>query len=321
MSGPQGRKWVARAVARTLATLLLLVALTPILATSSARAATAEPVPASMAALGDSITRGFNTCGWFFDCTSRSWSTGAQDEVYSHFERFRVYDSRRMKKAHNLARTGAKMDELATQAQNAVANGVGYVTILLGANDACTDTESQMTPVADFRAQFTSGIDVLAAGLPETKVFVASIPDIRRLWEVGKDSLSARNAWNTYDICQSMLANPTSTAQEDIDRRQRVWQRVVDYNTALAEVCAAYANCRFDGNAIFSYPFELGHLSTWDYFHPNTSGQNVLADVTWAAGFTWQQNGPLRIDPLKPSFRRAEQANPDATTAAGSPRD
>jgi hypothetical protein len=36
---------------------------------------------------------------------------------------------------------------------------------------------------------------------------------------------------------------------------------------------------------VFGYPFSLSQLSGWDYFHPNTSGQAVLADVTWDAGF------------------------------------
>lgn len=31
--------------------------------------------------------------------------------------------------------------------------GAGYVTVLIGANDACRDSESQMTPVAAFRGQ------------------------------------------------------------------------------------------------------------------------------------------------------------------------
>jgi hypothetical protein len=116
-------------------------------------------------------------------------------------------------------------------------------------------------------------------------VLVASIPDLRRLWQVGKNSSAARSAWSAYGICQSMLARPLSTDQADVDRRARVRQRVVDYNAVLADVCAAYAFCRYDAGAVFGYPFTLSQLSGWDYFHPNTSGQAVLADVTWEAGF------------------------------------
>lgn len=247
---------------------------------------TGEPVPSSMASLGDSITRGFNACGWFYDCTSRSWSTGAGNGVTSHFERLRATDSA-MQTAYNEARSGAKMNELPAQAGDAVSRGAGYVTVLMGANDACTSTEAGMTTVADYEADFRAAMSTLDPDARGVNVFVASIPDIYRLYQVGKDSSSARSAWDGYDICQSMLANPTSTDPVDEDRRQRVRQRVIDFNATLQAVCAEYTNCTYDGGAVFGYPFELSHLSGWDYFHPNTTGQNILAEQTWAVGFDW----------------------------------
>ena len=89
---------------------------------------------------------------------------------------------------------------------------------------------------------------------------LASIPDIHRLWEIGKDSSSARNAWSAYGICQSMLANPTSTQQADVARRAAVRQRNIDFNTQLAQVCALYSQCRFDNNAAFNTSFVAGDV-------------------------------------------------------------
>ena len=174
------------------------------------------------------------------------------------------------------------------QAGSAVSQGAGYVTILIGANDACTSSESTMTSVSTYRANIDSALNRLKTGLPNSRVLLVSIPDIHRLWFVGKDSSSARSTWSLFGICQSMLANPTSTNQADVDRRARVRQRVIDFNTQLAQACAAYgSNCLFDNNAVFNYPFSLSQLSTWDYFHPNTSGQQVLASVSYANGFGW----------------------------------
>lgn len=117
---------------------------------------------------------------------------------------------------------------------------------------------------------------------------VISIPDIKRLWEVGRTNAVARTVWSLFGICQSMLANPSSTSASDMARRDRVRQRVIDYNTQLAQACAAYGpNCVFDNNAVFNYPFTLSHVSSRDYFHPNASGQAVLASVSYAAGFNW----------------------------------
>jgi hypothetical protein len=82
-----------------------------------------------------------------------------------------------------------------------------------------------------------------------------------------------------------MLANPGSTATAEEARRQRVRERIVDYNDVLADVCAAHARCHFDGNAVFDYPFQPKDVSTRDYFHPSREGQRVLAEVSWNAGY------------------------------------
>jgi lysophospholipase L1-like esterase len=234
--------------------------------------------PTRMASLGDSITRGFNACGFYFDCTSRSWSTGSYSSVNSHYRRLNAV---RSLSAYNDAKTGARINALPGQATTAVSQGATYATVLLGANDACTSSPSTMTSVDSFRTSARSGLRTLANGGVRT-IFVSSIPNIYQLWQVGKSSSSARLAWSVYGICQSMLKNPTSTQQADVDRRGFVRQRVVDYNTVLAQECAAVAGCVFDGNAVFSYAFSLSQLSTWDYFHPNTSGQAVLSSVTWS---------------------------------------
>jgi lysophospholipase L1-like esterase len=277
---------------RTLAALSVLAAAVGLVSSagaSPAGAATSDagPPPNSMASLGDSITRAFDACGWYVDCTSRSWSTGDDSSVNSHYLRLRAVNP--AINGHNLndAKSGAVAADVAGQAQTAVGQHVDYVTVLIGANDACKDTEAQMTDVATFRGQIDAALSTLNNGLPNARIFVASIPDLRRLWEVAKGDWRARTVWAIAGICQTMLANPTSTAQADVDRRARVRQRVIDYNTQLQQSCAAHAHCRYDGGAVFGYQFTFSMLSPWDYFHPSTSGQAVLASVTYAAGYAW----------------------------------
>jgi lysophospholipase L1-like esterase len=251
-------------------------------------AAAPGPSPSSMSSLGDSITRGFNACGWYVDCTSHSFSTGDNSSVNSHYLRIRAGNPAINGRNYNDARTGARSADLAGQATSAVSQGAQYVTVLIGANDACTGSEATMTTVSTYRTNIDAALNRLKSGLPSTKVLLVSVPDIQRLWFVGKDNASARSAWALFGICQSLLANPTSTAQADVDRRTRVRQRVVDYNSQLAQACAAYgANCTFDNNVVFNYPFAFNQVSGWDYFHPNATGQQVLANVTYAAGFGW----------------------------------
>lgn len=273
---------------RTLARLSSVLAAGVLALAIGAPAHAATTPPDSMASLGDSITRGFNACGWYSDCTYRSWATGEDGNVNSHY--LRIFDVNWGIYGHNYndARSGAKAADMYGQAGTAVSQGAEYVTMLIGANDACTSSESTMTSVATFRSQINSALSRLKSGLPNAQIYIVSIPDIKRLWYVGKDSSDARAAWSAFGICQSMLARPTSTTAEDEARRNRVRQRVVDYNTNLAQACVAYgSNCKFDGNAVFNYQFQLSHMSGWDYFHPNSTGQRILADVTYRAGYNW----------------------------------
>lgn len=270
--------------------LVPLTAVATVVAVLLAPGAVADPgpPPSSMSALGDSITRGFNACGYYVDCTSRSFSAGDDTTVNSHYLRIRTKNSVINGRNFNDAKSGAKANAMVGQAQTAVGRDADYVTMLIGANDACTSTEAAMTPVVTFRAQIDSALATLKTGLPDARVYVVSVPDVKRLWHIGKGSWAARFAWSTLNICQSMLANPTSTAAADVARRDRVRQRVIDFNTQLAAACAAYGtNCRFDGNALFNYPFVLNQVSRWDYFHPSGEGQRILAQVTYQAGFNW----------------------------------
>jgi lysophospholipase L1-like esterase len=254
-----------------------------LVAGASATAQTGSPD--SMAATGDSITRAFNTGLLpFTDAPRNSWSTGSRTYVWSHYRRILAVNPTIFGRNYNDARSGAKMRDLTGQMATVNTQHVDYVTVLMGANDACASSEAAMTPVSDFRTQFRAALTTVTAGSPNALVYVVSIPDVYRLWLILHDDPSARLAWRLTGFCKSMLANPGSTAPADEARRQRVRERIVDYNEVLATVCAQYVRCRFDGNAVFDYPFEPRHVSTRDYFHPSLEGQRALAGVTWDAG-------------------------------------
>ncbi|WP_433257331.1 GDSL-type esterase/lipase family protein [Streptosporangium sp. CA-135522] len=244
--------------------------------------------PVVMAAVGDSISAGFNACGWYAPCVSRSWTSGDSTAVQSHYLRFRDLDDGIAGHNVNLAVPGATSADLATQMARAVAQRADYVTVLIGAQDACVSEERGMTPVGVYQSRVAEALKLFRTGRPGGKVFVASIPDLKRLWQVGKDDLLARGFWSVGRICQTMLARPTSTAAADRARRDRVRARVVAYNAALAKVCAAYGPaCRFDGNALFNTRFTLNHVSKWDFFHPNAAGQQLIAQRTFQTIRDW----------------------------------
>jgi hypothetical protein len=88
-----------------------------------------------------------------------------------------------------------------------------------------------------------------------------------------------------------MLADPTDESAQATARRARVRQRVIDYNTAMADVCRRRATCRSDGGAVFDYDFTIEMVSDRDFWHPSRVGQRTIADVSWAAGYWPEQGG------------------------------
>ncbi len=244
--------------------------------------------PASMVALGDSITAGLGSCLAYVACTRNSWSTGGTDAIESHYSRILAKNPKIKGKAVNLAEPGAEADALVGQARQAADRKPQYVTILIGANDACSGRVREMTSVATFRDEIDEGLARLKKDLPKARVLMVSIPDLYRLWEIGKESDKAVEVWNRGGICPSMLAAPTSTADADQQRRERVRDRIDAYNTQLRQACRAYGSrCRWDGGAAHRVRFDLDLVNQFDYFHPNAAGQKELADVVYPGRFNW----------------------------------
>jgi lysophospholipase L1-like esterase len=254
--------------------------------------------PSAIDALGDSITRGYDSqgsgCGSFADCPANSWATGTNAGINSYFTRVKALNPsvvlaqpvKTSTTGGNDAVTGAKMANLLSQAENAVKapNKPDQVLILMGANDVCTSSEATMTSVSSFRSSLIAGINKLSSGLPNARLDVASIPNIYNLWKVLKSSLSAQLTWGLAGICQSMLASPTSTTTANETRRLNVKRRNEEFNVVLKEVCATYIHCHYDNGAAFGVEFAQSEVSTLDYFHPNTNGQAKAAAIEFAAG-------------------------------------
>ncbi|MEV7419488.1 SGNH/GDSL hydrolase family protein [Streptomyces sp. NPDC089919] len=233
--------------------------------------------PSSIAAVGDSITRGFDACSVLADCPEASWATGNDPAVHSLASRL-LGDAKAAGSSWNFARTGARMADLPGQMEAAVERRPELVTVMAGSNDACRASARAMTPVAAFRADFERALKELRSTLPRTQVYVSSVPDLLRLWEQGRGSPLGRQIWK-LGVCPSMLADPEALDTPAVTRRQAVRTRVEAYNRVLKDVCGKDPLCRYDGGAVFRYPFTATQLSRWDWFHPGKDGQARLAEL------------------------------------------
>jgi hypothetical protein len=276
--------------------------------------------PNSLAALGDSITRGYNTGVLpFTDAPGNGWSSGTHAAVGSHYLRILAHDAGIGDRVFNDARTGSRMADLLSQVRAANAQHVSYVTILIGANDVCAPSLDGMTSAAEFRAAFEKAMNRLSAGSPRARIYVSSIPDVYRLWSLFSGDVWARLAWRALRICPSLLARAGSTDPRDVARRAAVQQRTLALNAQLEAVCAEYIHCRFDELAVYDDAFTAADVSHRDYFHPSLGGQARLARVSWSATFDFADESPpsstATVEPARGGSRIALTANDDVAVA------
>jgi lysophospholipase L1-like esterase len=307
-------------------TSMLRRALVALLSTTIAVALLAGPAaatkpPRTIAALGDSITRAYNSdgpgcpTGPGLDCAKNSWATGTNPLVESFRERLDASFPGALT-AYNDAVSGARAINLLTQAQTAAAQDPDLVLIEIGANDACALPSP--TPTATFREQVRVALEALVEANPKVYIQLMSIPDINQLRTIFTEppDPNALLRWEKFSVCQGLLANPLSTEPADEERRAAFRAQVIAYNDALAEVCAEFKRCRWDDYAVFNSefttadvatvqntsgidipPFNLFPIfgpgnanSTADYFHPSIAGQARLAEAAWSTTFTDWRN-------------------------------
>ncbi len=247
----------------------------------------AGKLPTSIAALGDSLSTGYGSCLVPVSCERNSWSTGTSAQVDSHYRRLLAVGADIRDQTYNFAQPRARAADLAGQAARAVDAEPQYITLQIGANDACRASVADMTPVATFRAQVDDALRTIKRELPRTRVLVVSIPDVYRVWQLGHGRELVTEVW-AGRVCPVLLADPTSMTKAAKDRRAAFRARVNAYNKELVAACKAYGkHCRSDGGAVHRVRFSLDMLTAFDFFHPNAEGLNAMAKATWPKSFTW----------------------------------
>jgi hypothetical protein len=133
-----------------------------------------------------------------------------------------------------------------------------------------------------------------------TTVQVVAIPDVKRLYDIGKDKdalgiADCETLWALTVLgfpCGSMLSPFNSEAD-----RLYVRSRNIGYNNIMASVTAqkqAQNPGKFISftNVSFTFAFAENEISNIDCFHPSWRGERSLSDGTWDSGpFSAHQGG------------------------------
>ncbi|MEX2015825.1 MAG: GDSL-type esterase/lipase family protein [Candidatus Hydrogenedentales bacterium] len=234
-------------------------------------------LPNSMAVIGDSISQAaLSDDSIDPNQPEHSWSTGnsGSDPVFSHYERILASNPGISGRNHNNSENGADSGDLVAQANQTVSQGVEYVTILIGGNDVCAGSTAGMTSVAEYTSRFNQAIDILQAGLPGSIILVVEVPNVGRIYDVGRFDFWCLVKWDTFGFCDNMLTNGST-------QRNAAKARNVEYNNALRTL-SSQQGVFFDDDT-FEINFSKGSLSNIDCFHPDMSLQATLASVTYSA--------------------------------------
>jgi lysophospholipase L1-like esterase len=248
------------------------------------------------------------------------WTTGYEpsDGINSFNERFEQNDptgytanSSAVDAVYNHAVSGAKMEDFDDQARAVVASAsstsegkAGMVTVLLGANDMCADTQELIPSKEDFEANFRAGLDELA-NAEETRnalVHVSGIPAIYWLWHAKNGRGLCNFVWSFGNVCQALLSgagtgctsnasaqdpdtiDPNDTASCNYRKNFHALIRDV-YNPKLEQVVSEYRNSGKLHNAyyvdIYDVQFSDAHVNSGDCFHPSRLGHALLAETQW----------------------------------------
>jgi lysophospholipase L1-like esterase len=261
-----------------------------------------QSTPKRLYSIGDSITRAFDA-DFPADNLNLSWVNGyfgfwewlfGLPNVKAHNQRVSANFGSSGRKNWIAAQNGARVDDMASQAGPSAGKNVTYATVMLGGNDVCRDTIGDLPTDAEFEANVRSGLDTLIGNLPNgATVQVVAIPDVKRLYDIGKDKtalgiVDCEVLWALTVLgfpCGSMLSPFNSEAD-----RLYVQSRNVGYNQILADVTAEKA-AQNPGKFLsytdvtFTEPFLEQDISNIDCFHPSWRGEKKISDGTWDDGF------------------------------------
>jgi lysophospholipase L1-like esterase len=292
---------------RTAAGVAAAVLFLAIFSAGSAGAAKPQRLqPTRIHSLGDSITTAFDS-NFIADNPSESWANGfygfwqryfGLENVNSHNQR--ADKAFRVRSNVNGGVNGADMGNMQGQARLALATTPYYVPIELGGNDVCRDSLDDVPPPIDFVLDYLDGVAVLDPSIwggrggltPGSTVYTASIPDIKQLYDVGKDEtgifgIDCEAIWATTLIgfpCGSMLS-PLNTEQDRLALQaiNLQYNQYLAYVTALANASSQRVYWDFTWS-VWDYQVQGSDISAIDCFHPSSEGQRRLSEGTLVDG-------------------------------------
>jgi hypothetical protein len=218
------------------------------------------------------------------DALENSWATGTNPTVNSVYLRILAANPAIRRHNVNLARDGARIEDIWSQALAAKDLKPKPELVLIQTIDndiSCDSGQDQATRVAGFRATFVKTLRSLSHGLPNARIFVTS--------QLGRPLTYAQAIQDVPD------ARATSSGTGPCDLFDEAGNLVLthvefltgvieSYEKAEAEACGQFVHCRYDGGAMSRGVDKLEYLGP-DWGHLSVAGHAWAADLAWSGMF------------------------------------
>lgn len=257
---------------------MILKFITPFLLLISFTIKANDSATFSMGAIGDSISTGFNSYHILSE-RDGNWSTGSGK--YPDFESHKMKLEKLLKRpvsAVNVAIPGTTSNSLKFQVKKLLrrAPKLDYVTFLIGANDACRWDNDYQEDLEKYEENVSLAMNKLTTANPKVKILLVPIPDMNRLYELGKDKNKCQRVWKLIPLCDPLFKKKLTDNERDLFSH-----KVKDINLKLKDISAKYPNNVFYYDFIADIQYDEEHVSEIDCFHPSPYGQKMISEFTF----------------------------------------
>jgi GDSL-like Lipase/Acylhydrolase len=208
---------------------------------------------------------------------ANSWATGTNPAVRSIYQRILAKNPAVRGHNFNLAQGGATLEQLLAQAQNAVQLKPKPQLVLIQTIDNDMACPANAADYASFRSRLRSVLQVLARGLPQAKMFIAS--------QLGMPTTE----WQTFTLAQRRQFGGTGPCDylnpqgKVVPRKiSRLVHIIRGYEAQVKAACAQLPRCAFDG-PIYTRQVHRRKYVSEDLNHLTVAGHAWAARVAWTA--------------------------------------
>lgn len=206
---------------------------------------------------------------------SNSWATGTNPEVNSVYQRILAENPAVEEHAFNVAQGGATVDDLRIQANQAIDREADLILIQIGENDV--DCPATKDGLESFRTSFEAALEVIAQGLPNSRIFVVSQFGRPRTYAIAltpaeREFIGGTGPCDVLNFSGRLVPAKAARLENTVDA----------YNAQLAAACKRFQQCQYDGGAFANVRIRREYLSS-DFEHLSVEGLAKAADVAWTA--------------------------------------